>query len=138
MSALLIRIAIRYLGTQRFLNQFQIGLKEVDLVLWVQSDNCLLPVFRASEPELIPTRLTLADLRRNSGYSDLKKLLNGILDVGLRGQRIDLEGVLIQFRRLIHRLFGDSRLEDDLMWFQNQLLGKRRFSISLGNYFAHR
>jgi len=138
MSALLIRIAIRYLGTQRFLNQFQIGLKEVDLVLWVQSDNCLLPVFRASEPELIATRLTLADLRRNSGYSDLKKLLNGILDVGLRGQRIDLEGVLIQFRRLIHRLFGDGRLEDDLMWFQNQLLGKRRFSISLGNYFAHR
>lgn len=138
MSALLIRIAIRYLGTQGFLNQFQIGLKEVDLVLWVQSDNCLLPVFRASEPELISTRLTLADLRRNSGYSDLKKLLNSILDVGLRGQRIDLEGVLIQFRRLIHRLFGDGRLEDDLMWFQNQLLGKRRFSISLGNYFAHR
>jgi hypothetical protein len=24
------------------------------------------------------------------------------------------------------------------VWFQNQLLGKRRFSISLGNYFAHR
>ncbi len=47
MSALLIRIAIRYLGTRRFLNQFQIGLKEVDLVFWVQSDNCLLPVFRA-------------------------------------------------------------------------------------------
>jgi len=138
MSALLIRIAIRYLGTRRFLNQFQIGLKEVDLVFWVQSDNCLLPVFRASEPELIPTRLALADLRRNSGYSDFKKLLNSVLDVGLRSQRVDLEGVLIQLRRLKHRLFGDGRLKDDLVWFQNQLLGKRRFSISLGNYFAHR
>lgn len=72
MSALLIRIAIRYPGTQGFLNQFQIGLKEVDLILWVQSDNCLLPVLRASKPELVSTRLTLADLRRNSSYSDLK------------------------------------------------------------------
>ncbi len=95
MSALLIRIAIRYLGILGSLNQFQIGLKEVDFVLWVQSNNCLLPVFSSSKPELIPTWLALSDLRRNPGYSDFKKLLNGILDVCFRGQRIDLESVLI-------------------------------------------
>jgi len=122
----------------RIPDQFQIGLKEVNLILWMQSNDCLLPVFCAAEPELVPTRLSFSDLRRNSGYPHFKKLLNSVFDVCFRSQRIDFESVLIQFRRLIHRLFGDGRLQDDLMRFQNQLLGKRRFSISLGNYFAHR
>lgn len=104
----------------------------------MQSDDRLLPVFRASEPELVPTRLSFSDLRRNPGYPNFKKLLNRPFDVCFRSQRIDLKSVLVQFRRLKHRLFGDGRLQDDLMRFQNQLLGKRRFSISLGNYFAHR
>ena len=95
MPALLIRIAIRYLGIRRLLNQFQIGLEEVDLVLWMQSNDRLLPVFRASKPELIPTRLALSDLRRNPGHPDFKKLLNSILDVCFRGQRVDLKSVLI-------------------------------------------
>lgn len=95
MFALLIRIAIRYLETRRPLNQFQIGLKEVDLVLWMQSNDRLLPVFCTSKPEFIPTWLALSDLRRNPGHSNFKKLLNSILDVCFRSQRIDLESVLI-------------------------------------------
>ena len=117
MFALLIRIAIRYLETRRPLNQFQIGLKEVDLVLWMQSNDRLLPVFCASKPEFITSRLALSDLRRNPGYPDFKKLLYGFFDVGFCSQRVDLESVLIQFRRLKHRLFGDGWLQDDLMRF---------------------
>ena len=62
----------------RIPDQFQIGLKEVNLILWMQSNDCLLPVFCAAEPELVPTRLSFSDLRRNSGYPHFKKLLNSM------------------------------------------------------------
>ena len=54
--------------------------------------------------------------------------MNSVFDVSFRSQRIHLKGVLIQFRRLIHRLFSDSwqssgRAEDEQGYTQHGFTG---------------
>src|SRR5215831_18253090 len=89
------------------------GSEELDGVLGVQADDGLLAGGGLDDAVLEAAGLVLADLRVHAGYPHLVDLLDRVLDLGLAGAGVDLEGVQLELVHAVRALLGEQwALED--------------------------
>src|SRR5262249_51841473 len=95
-------------------------LEELDLVFRVQLDDGLLPVGQPAVAEAVTALLAQPRLRPHLLDAHVEQLLDRRLDLRLVRPQVDLErvGVVVLLRGLVRALFGDERLEDDLVRLQ--------------------
>src|SRR5205823_12063848 len=93
-------------------------LEELDLVLFVQGDDGLLPVGQAAYAELVTPLLAQAHLRPDLADTNIEQLLDGRLDLLLRRPLVHLERVGVMPGELVRALFRDQRPQEDLVCLQ--------------------
>ena len=95
-------------------------LKELNPVLAVQGHNRLLPVGQPADTETVTAFLAQAVLRPHLFDTDIEQFLNRGLDLILGRPEIYLEsvGIVVFVGRLVGALFGNQRLDNDLVRFE--------------------
>jgi hypothetical protein len=109
-------------------------LKEIDLAIWMQVNDCLLPILCFSNSESVATRLAFASLRANLFHLYIKQSLDGLLHVKLVRFAMNLERILVVSNRPVNTFFSDQRSQQNLMRLKLAASRLRRWSL----YFSHR
>src|SRR5688572_21443193 len=93
-------------------------LEELDLVVAAERHDGLLPRREMAHRLPEPPALALAHLRADGFHLHVEQFLDRRLDLGLGGERVDLERVRVVPRTLVRALLGDERPQNHLVRLQ--------------------